>query len=138
MGYTSQPGETDGFDTWTALKLITQDTRASLISDIVGHPEGMPSVPELDYTNPNIGRSAIEGHLRKLTDAGVVEAVEFPKGERRRDLPYKFYRITPEARELFDRNNLFSEDVWRETYAKVKKTPEIREIESMPRPVENA
>ncbi len=55
MGHTSQPGETDGFDTWTALKLITQDTRASLLSDIVGHPKGLPSVPELEYTNPSIG-----------------------------------------------------------------------------------
>ncbi|WP_332897127.1 ArsR family transcriptional regulator [Haladaptatus sp. CMSO5] len=134
MANSSQSVDSDGFDTWTALKLIKQDTRANLIADIVGHPKGMPSVPELDYTNPSIGRSAIDGHLRKLIEAGVIEAVELPAGERSRDLPYKFYRITPEVRELFDRNNLFAESVWRETYAKVEKTPEILEMQSMPRP----
>ena len=120
--------------TWDALRAITQETRASLLADIVGHPEGMISVPELDYLNPDVKRSAITEHLRKLIDAGVVGKAELPAGERSRDLPYTFYYITDWGRELFDRNDIFDRERWREQYEKVEKTPEIREIEGMDRP----
>ena len=123
-----------GFDAWDALRLVTQDTRASLVADVVGHPEGSITVAELDYLNPGIGRSAISEHLGKLVDAGVLEKRELPPGERRRDLPYTFYSLTDEARALFDRSGIFDRDVWAEQYARVEKTDEIGRIESMERP----
>lgn len=123
-----------GFDAWRALQLVTQETRASLVADVVGHPDGSISVAELDYLNPGVGRSAIVEHLGKLVDAGVLEKTELPPGERSRDLPYTFYSLTDEARALFDRNDVFDRDTWRERYETVEKTPEIDRIEAMARP----
>lgn len=124
-----------GFNEWEALKAVTQDTRANLITDIVGHPKGMPSMKELEYMNPSVSRSTISGHLDTLIDVGVVDTVEFPPGERpARDLPYTFYYLTDDARELFDRNNLFDEGIWRDTYAQVRTTDEIDAAEAVTRP----
>jgi DNA-binding HxlR family transcriptional regulator len=123
-----------GFDEWRALRAITQETRASILADIVGHPEGMASVPELEYTNPDVKRSAITEHLQRLVDAGVVGRAELPPGERSRDLPHTFYFVTDEGRDLFDRNDILDREVWREQYARVAKTEEIERIEAMDRP----
>ncbi|WP_435320601.1 ArsR family transcriptional regulator [Haloarchaeobius sp. TZWSO28] len=124
----------DEFDTWTALQKATDKTRANLIADIVGHPEGAPSVKELDYMNPSLEADAIRRHLKTLQSVGVVDELVVEPGERIRGYPYKFYRLTAEARALFDRNDLFPEDAWRRQYARVKKTGEITELEEMPRP----
>lgn len=136
QGRTPTPGrrDGDGFDTWTALTTITQETRASLLADVVGHPEGQISVPELDYLNPGVERSAISEHLARLVDAGVLGKTEIPVGERSRDLPHTFYHVTDEGRALFDRNGIFDPEVWREQYARVEKTEEIERIEAMDRP----
>ena len=131
------PGADDGaegFDTWKAMQVVTQETRASIVADVVGHPEGMPSVPELDYVNPDVHRSAISEHLDKLEDAGIVGTVEIPVGERSRDLPYVFYYLTDDARAFFDRNGIFDPDTWTQQYGKVEKTEAIERIERMERP----
>jgi len=133
------PGDSspDGLDTWEALRTITQETRASLIADVVGHPEGTISVPELDYLNPDVERSAITEHLSLLVDVGVLAKATIPVGERSRDLPHTFYYVTEAGRDLFDRNDIFDETLWSEQYEKVTKSPEIREIEGMERPDPN-
>ncbi|EMA71029.1 hypothetical protein [Halorubrum distributum] len=43
-------------------------------------------------------------------------------------------QLTPQARALFDRNDLFSADAWQRQYARVEKAGEIAELEGMPRP----
>lgn len=122
------------FDPWTALEAVTQDTRASLVADVVGHPRGAPSVVELDYTNPDVGRSTVEWHLRKLVAAGVLDKEQLPPGGRTRDLPYTFYRLTGAARDLFDRAGVFDEDVRREQYARVEKSAAVLAAQAAPRP----
>lgn len=134
MALAEETGDVEGFDAWEAMNVVTQETRASLIADIVGHPEGMPSIPELDYANPDVGRSAITEHLDRLADADVIERVEIPAGERSRDLPYVFYEITDEARRFFDRNEVFDRETWQREYAKLEKTDRIERIEAMDRP----
>lgn len=124
----------DDFDEWEALKVVTQDTRAGIVADIVGHPEKMASVRELNHSNPRVERSAIEEHLRTLIDAGVVAKERLPVGERSRDLPHTFYRITDAARELFDRNDIFDRETWREQYAKVEKPDDVLAAEQADRP----
>lgn len=121
-------------DEWEALRTVTQETRAGIIADIVGHPKGMASVRELDHANPRIERSAIEEHLRTLIDAGVVVKEQLPVGERSRDLPYTFYRVTDAARELFDRNSIFDRETWRDQYAKVEKPDDVVAAEQAERP----
>ncbi|MFC5279698.1 ArsR family transcriptional regulator [Halorubrum rubrum] len=127
-------GEPGGFEAWTALQKATDQTRANLIADIVGHPQGAPSVRELDYMNPALGEDAIRRHLGVLRDVGVVAELVVEPGDRVRGYPYKFYRLTEQARDLFDRNDLFPTDAWRRQYARVEKTGEIAELEEMPRP----
>ena len=122
------------FDEWRALQVATDETRANIIADIVGHPTGSISVEELDYMNPDMSDDAIRRHLHKLMDVGVVEEYVLEAGQRLRDFPYKFYGISEDARALFDRNDLFPKDAWRRQYQSVQKTSRIRELESMPRP----
>jgi DNA-binding transcriptional ArsR family regulator len=120
-----------GFEPWTALQKSTDKTRANVIADIVGHPKGAPSVRELDYMNPGLAEDAIRRHLSILQDVDVVEELVVEPGERIRGYPYKFYRLTDDARELFDRNDLFPEDAWRRQYSRVQRTGEIKEFELM-------
>ncbi|AGB17422.1 hypothetical protein Halru_2852 [Halovivax ruber XH-70] len=122
------------FDAWRALQKATDQKRADILADIVGHPSGMPTVEELDYMNPPLSEDAIRRHLHTLLDVGVVREHEIDPGNRLRDYPYKFYELTEAARDLFDRNGLFPEDAWRRQYESVEKTDRIREVESMPRP----
>lgn len=134
-GAVAQGEQADaGLNTWLALQKATDKKRADIIADIVGHPKGLPSVEELDYTNPDLSADAIRRHLNTLQDVGVVEETELETGERLRDYPYKFYGLTDAARDLFDRNGLFSEEAWRRQYAAVEKTTRIRDLEEMPRP----
>ncbi|WP_299262120.1 ArsR family transcriptional regulator [Halorientalis sp.] len=124
----------DGFDAWRALQKATDKKRADIIADIVGHPEDSISVEELSYMNPPLSEDSIRRHLKTLVDVGAVQECTFAAGERDRDYPYKFYRITDEARQLFDKNGLFPVAPWQRQYQTVGKTPRIRDIEQMPRP----
>lgn len=130
----SEPIRAESFSDWRALQKATDQKRANLIADIVGHPDGAPSVEELDYLNPELSEDAIRRHLRVLMKVGVVNERSFEPGDRLRDYPYKFYELTDQARELFDRNGLFPEAAWHREYLAVEKTPRIRDLESMPRP----
>jgi hypothetical protein len=134
---TGEGNAETAFDTWRALQKATDRTRANLIADIVGHPKGAPSVKELDYMNPSLEADAIRRHLHILQDVGVVAELVIESGNRVRGFPYKFYRLTDQARSLFDRNDLFPEEAWQRQYERVQKTGEIEEIESMPRPSVN-
>jgi DNA-binding HxlR family transcriptional regulator len=58
------------------LNVVTQDTRFSLVQDILGHPSGLPTLKELDYVNPSRSQTTIRQHLQHLVDAGIVEKVE--------------------------------------------------------------
>jgi len=134
-GSSNLPDATDeDFDAWHALQKTTGKKRADILADIVGHPKGMPSVEELDYMNPPLSDDAIRRDLDTLESVGVVREREFETGERLREYPYKFYELTDQARELFDRNGLFPEDAWQRQYQSVEKTARIRELETMPRP----
>lgn len=129
-----QTSERDSFDNWRAHQKATDKKRANLIADIVGYPQGTPSVEELDYMNPGLSDDAIRRHLSTLKEVGVVDGVTLESGDRLRDFPYKFYELTEEARELFDESNLFPKEAWQRQYESVGKTPRIREVEQIPRP----
>jgi predicted ArsR family transcriptional regulator len=91
-------------------------------------------VTELDYMNPSLEADAIRRHLGILQDVGVVVELVVEPGDRVRGYPYKFYTLTDDARNLFDRNGLFPTAAWQRQYERVQKTAEIREVEAMPRP----
>lgn len=115
---------------------LSEESRRDIVADIVAHPKGLPSMKELEFTT-GLHRSTIHGHLEALINAGVVEVSELPVGERTRDQPSKFYRITDAARDIFDRNNVFQEKHWREIYSRVDKPSEIKRAQEAPRPAKS-
>ncbi|MDB2276703.1 ArsR family transcriptional regulator, partial [Halorubrum ezzemoulense] len=101
---------------------------------IVGHPKGAPSKKELEYYNPSIAASTLTDHLIRLEEVGLIEAIERDREGLERGHPYRFFQLTDAARELFDRNNLFEPDAYRELFAEVEKTDEIEAAEGAERP----
>ena len=83
------------------LREITDKVNANLIADIVGHPQGAPSVEELEHMNPSLERDTIQRRLTSLEEAGIVEVVIADPGNRQ-GLPSEFYRLSDRARTLFD------------------------------------
>ena len=117
------------------LNVVTQETRFSLLQDILGHPEGLPTLKELDYVNPGKSRTTIRQHLEELVDAGIVEEVLLSEDRRRNDRPYKFYGISEEGRAFLEEHKLHrAEETLREIYDRVEKTDEIERYEAAPRP----
>ena len=51
-----------------------------------------------------------------------------------RGQPYRIFRLTDTARELFDRNELFEHETYRALFAEVEKTDEIEVAEAVERP----
>jgi len=114
---------------------LTKEPRPQLIYDVLGHPQGMPSVREFEYYNPDLKRNAIQYHLDRLVDLGVLEKRKLPTGERRRDMPSTFYALTEAGRSFLARHDLLAEEsAWRAIHDNVEKTAEIEAIEAMARP----
>lgn len=117
------------------LNLVTQETRFVLIQNIVAHPKEMPSLKELAYANPSKSKSTIRNHLTKLISSGVVETVELPKDERRRDLPHKFYCLTESGKTLLEKHELLrAKKTLKEMFLLLEKTERIEKYIDAPRP----
>jgi len=117
------------------LNVVTQETRFSLVQDILGHPMGLPTLKELDYVNPSRSQTTIRQHLQRLVDAGIVEEFELPEERRQNNLPYKFYGISEGGRQFLEDHKLLrAEETLREIYDRVEKTAVIERYESAPRP----
>ena len=127
---------TAGLNPITALSVLDDTTRANIIGTIVGHQKGAPSKKELEYYNPSVAASTLTDHLIRLEEAGLIEAIERDREGLERGQPYRFFQLTDAARELFDRNNLFDPDAYRELFAEVEKTDEIEAAEAVDRPYE--
>lgn len=117
------------------LKLMIQDTRFMLIQTILGHPQQLPSLKEIDFANPSVSKSTIRNHLNKLVENGIVTVEWLDKDERSQDLPYKFYRLSDKGRIILEYHNLLnSELTLKESYSMTNKTPDIIKYENAPRP----
>jgi DNA-binding transcriptional ArsR family regulator len=130
---TPDDGST-GLDPITALSALDDTTRANIIGTIVGHPKGAPSKKELEYHNPSVAASTLTDHLSRLEEVGLIEVIERDREGLERGQPYRFFRLTAVARELFDRNNLYDPDAYRELFAEVEKSDEIQAAEAVERP----
>lgn len=128
------PEKTSGLDPIAALSVLDDTTRANIIGTIVGHPKGAPSKKELEYYNPSVAASTLTDHLNRLEEVELIEVVERDREGLERGQPYRFFQLTDAARELFDRNNLFEPDAYRELFAEVEKTDEIKVAEAVDRP----
>ncbi|WP_138006578.1 ArsR family transcriptional regulator [Halalkalirubrum salinum] len=127
-------GNSIGLDPIAALSVLDDTTRRNIIGTIVGHPKGAPSKKELEYYNPSVAASTLTDHLIRLEEVGLIEAIERDRQGFERGKPYRFFQLTDTARELFDRNKLFDLDAYRELFAEVEKTDEIKAAEDIERP----
>jgi len=124
----------DGLDPIGALSVLDTTTRKNIIGVVVGHPTGTPSKKELAYYLPETPNSTISSNLRTLEDAGLLESASHDRANLERGEPYRFFRLSDDARALFDRNGLFEKDAYRNLLEQTEKTDEIRAAESAPRP----
>lgn len=127
------PGELDRVR--ERLNVVTQETRFSIIQDILGHPAQLPTLKELDYVNPSKSQTTIRQHLEKLIEADIVEEMALPKEQRQNDLPYKFFGISADGRRFLESHKLLrAEDTLQTIYNQVEKTEEIERYQDAPRP----
>ncbi|MDG5777049.1 helix-turn-helix domain-containing protein [Haloarculaceae archaeon H-GB2-1] len=117
------------------LNVVTQETRFSLLQDILGHPSELPTLKELDYVNPSKSQTTIRQHLQQLVDVGIVEEVLLPEDRRQNDLPYKFYGVSESGRQFLEEHKLLrAQDTLQEIYDQVEKTDDIKRYQTAPRP----
>ena len=123
-----------GLDPAASFSTLDNTNRANIIGAIVGHPKGAPSKKELEYYNPSVAASTLSDHLSRLEDVGLIKMVERDRKGLERGQSYRFFQLTDAARELFDRNNLYDPDTYRELFAEVETTDEIKAAEAVERP----
>ena len=114
--------------------LLSQETRHLIIQEILGHPQHLVSLAELEYM---IGKSqaALKAQLENLIGADIVAQYVHEPSEGRRDLPSKFYGFTEHGvRILYDYKYLRGVPVARALYEKTRKTEKIERHEAAPRP----
>jgi DNA-binding HxlR family transcriptional regulator len=119
-------------DAQRLLREATDESQAPLVADIVGHPQGLPSVEELTYMSPALNERAVRDRLDALYEAGVIRRVELDASMP--GYPSTFYGLTEEARAVFDEWGLFPREPWQRQYRRVVKPARIRALETMSRP----
>lgn len=123
-------------ETRELLHFVTQETRFTIVSNILQHPEQLPSMYELEQLNPSVSEATVYKHVQKLIEAGIVEEVTLPEDERRQGYPWKFYGLTDEGRSFLEHHNLLeAEETLRRIYETISDKPEkMSKYETAPRP----
>jgi DNA-binding MarR family transcriptional regulator len=123
-------------ETRELVHFVTQQTRFALITNILQHPEQLPSMYELEELNPSVSEATVYKHIQKLIDAGIVKEVALDDGERRQGYPWKFYGLTEEGREFLEAHNLLAaEDTLQQIYETIADKPDkMVKYENAPRP----
>lgn len=114
--------------------LLSQETRHLIIQFVLGHPDHLPSLAELDHAMPK-SKAAIKDQLDRLTDEGLLAEYHYEPSESKRDLPATFYGPTERGVEiLYDYKYLRGVPVIRSLYDHMKKPENIQRHEDAPRP----
>jgi predicted transcriptional regulator len=131
-------GDEDDTTPRELVHFITQQTRFSLISDILAHPQQLPSMYELEELNPSVSEATVYKHIQKLIDAGMVREVALDDGRRRQGYPWKFYGLTDDGRDFLEAHNLLAaEETLQQIYQTISDKPErMVKYENAPRPDE--
>jgi DNA-binding PadR family transcriptional regulator len=129
-------GTTEEMETRELVHFVTQQTRFALVNNILQHPEGLPSMYELEQLNPSVSDATVYKHVQKLVDAGIVGEVALDDDQRRQGYPWKFYGLTDEGREFLDEHNLLAaEETLQRIYETISDKPEkMVKYENAPRP----
>jgi len=104
---------------------VTQQTRFTLINNILQHPEQLPSMYELEELNPSVSDATVYKHVQKLIDEGIVKEVALDDDQRRQGYPWKFYGLTDEGRAFLEEHNLLAaEETLQQIYNTISDKPE--------------
>ena len=115
-------------------ELLSQETRHLIIQYVLGHPEHLASLDELDYMIPK-SKAAINDQLDNLVEAGILGLYRYEPSEDKRDLPSKFYGLTERGIEvLHEYNYLRGVLMARALYENTRKSEKIERHENAPRP----
>lgn len=93
------------------LDAAMEEASANLLADVVGHPNGEPTLADLERLNPSLTEDEIRDRLHRLCEVSVVRRLE--DGEERT------YTLTQRARDLFDERGLFPKEAWQRQYQRV-------------------
>jgi DNA-binding MarR family transcriptional regulator len=129
-------GGAEGAEARELVHLVTQQTRFTLLNNILQHPEQLQSMYELEQLNPSISDATVYKHIQKLIDAGIVEETALPNDERRQGYPWKFYGVSDEGREFLAEHNLLdAEETLQRIYETISnKSEKMIKYENAPRP----
>lgn len=115
-------------------RYLSQETRHHVIQAILGHPEHLPSLTELDYYVPK-SRSAIRDQLDSLQEHQIIDKYTHTPNEDDRDLPADFWGLTPFGVELlFEYKYLRGGPIMRALHDHTLKTGQVERHETAPRP----
>lgn len=115
-------------------ELLSQETRHLIVQYVLGHPEHLVSLDELDYMIPK-SKAAISDQLDNLIEAGILALYRYEPSEDKRDLPSKFYGLTEQGVEvLHEYNYLRGLPVAQALYRNTRKSEKIKRHEAAPRP----
>ena len=131
---TGTPGDAS---TRALLHFVTQETRFALLANVLQHPEGLPSMYELEQLNPSVSEATVYKHVQKLVEAGVLEKVELPREHRQQGYPWTFYGLSDDGRRFLDDHGLLEgEQTLKRMYESISDKPEkMVTYENAPRPV---
>ena len=76
-------GAAGGGETRELVHFVTQQTRFSILANILKYPDQLPSMYELEELNPSVSDATVYKHVQKLIDAGIVEEVALDDDQRR-------------------------------------------------------
>ncbi len=126
----------DGAGNRELLHFLTQETRFAILGNVLQHPEGLPSMYELEQLNPGVSEATVYKHVQKLIDAGILEEAALPDNERRQGYPWKFYGLTEEGQAFLEEHNLLAaEETLQRIYESISDKPEkMEKYEAAPRP----
>ncbi|MDG5761780.1 helix-turn-helix transcriptional regulator [Natronococcus sp. A-GB1] len=131
-------GTIEGQQNRELVHFVTQQTRFALLSNILQHPEQLPSMYELEELNPSVSEATVYKHTQKLIDAGIVKEVALDNNERRQGYPWKFYGLTDDGREFLEEHNLLkAEETLQRIYETISDKPDkMVKYENAPRPTD--
>ena len=113
-------------------RFVLHETRLDVLHQILVQPDGVLSVEELAYRNPEESEENLRYHLRQLVERDVVEKHPVARDQDLDDPPTTFYAVTSDGIDLLKAVSMYEEAaVWRSVYEQMERTDRIAAIEEL-------
>lgn len=117
------------------MKLLSQETRHSIIQTLLGHPSHLASAAEINHFVANKSKKTVDEQLAMLVEADILSVYEYPPNRDRRGLPWKFFGFSEYGIDVLgDFNYLRGVPIARAVYQKTRTTEQIDRHQNAPRP----